>query len=285
MQSYSAHEKPVSCLEINGDDSLLVSGGDDGTVAFAPIFQLVATKPQQSPVLRRFLAHDGSVTSITSCAGLSNTIITTSVDCTEVYAAGSDGSIYKESLKLGRKKTKNRSTKAWKNHHSVVVGLVMVNDGKKLISAAEDGSLYIWETETEQVILDLTNVNMSSTSNLVVANTGSVTDGIGQMKMKKGDDNSFGGEYGGFCVDELSRSLMETVKLEDVLRVAEEDRSRAIEMLESAIAMYERLLELILKEATRGVTDTAEVKLVASIINHINLHKEDNSSPTDSKRP
>lgn len=286
LQSYPAHEKAVSCLGINGDSSLLVSGGDDGSVAFALIFQLVAGKTRQNPMLRRFLAHDGSVTAIASCALTNTTIITTSIDCTckfwrladkeqlirilrfpcaimsavfdqmhtEVYAAGLDGSIYKEPLEVRTEATK--FTRWPRRHDSVVVGLVMVNDGKNLVSAAEDGGLCIWETGTEQVILDLPNVNMSSVSNLVVANTGSVTNGISGMKMRKGNDDGFGEECRGFCVEELSRSLTETIKLEDVLRVAEEDRSRAIDMLESAIAMYERLLELILKEARQGIDGT-----------------------------
>ncbi|GLT81073.1 hypothetical protein SLA2020_524790 [Shorea laevis] len=291
LRSYSAHNKPVSCLRVNEDGSLLISGGDDGTIAFVPIFQLVEAQNEQNPtrlMVRRFLAHDGAVTAIASSVGLcSNTIITTSLDCTyrfwrvadrehlirtvrfpcaimgvavnqthpELYAAGSDGSIYKESFKVRSKKDMNQSPELirWpQKHDSMVVGLVMVNEGQTLVSAAEDGNVSIWDTETGQEILSLANIEMGSISHLVVANTGLGTQGVNGTKMRKGDDNVFGEEYGRFSVEELSRSLKEMVNLEDVLKLAERDRSRAIDMLESSIAMYERLLELILKEAKRG---------------------------------
>jgi pre-rRNA-processing protein IPI3 len=53
---------------------------------------------------------------------------------------------------------------------------------------------------------------------------------------------------------EFTRSVKDTVEIEDVLSVAAKDRSKAIDMLESAIGVYERLLELILKEAKGGTS-------------------------------
>ncbi|KAJ0102531.1 hypothetical protein Patl1_04942 [Pistacia atlantica] len=41
LRSFSAHKKPVTCLEISIDGSLLISGGDDGRIVTVPIFQLV----------------------------------------------------------------------------------------------------------------------------------------------------------------------------------------------------------------------------------------------------
>ncbi|GLU15092.1 hypothetical protein SLE2022_316180 [Rubroshorea leprosula] len=93
----------------------------------------------------------------------------------------------------------------------------MVNEGKNLVSAAEDVSVCIWKTETEQAILDLPNIDMGSISDLG-ANTGLETKGINDVKLGKSDDN--------ISVEELSRSQKEIVRLEDVSRVAEKDTSR-----------------------------------------------------------
>ncbi|KAJ6886687.1 hypothetical protein NC651_027145 [Populus alba x Populus x berolinensis] len=60
----------------------------------------------------------------------------------------------------------------------------------------------------------------------------------------------------GVCIygklKEFTRSVKDTVDIEDVLSVAAKDRSKAIDMMESAIGSYEKPLELILKEAKGG---------------------------------
>ncbi|KAK6270216.1 hypothetical protein POUND7_007321 [Theobroma cacao] len=287
LRSYSAHSKPVSCLRIGEDGSLLISGGDDGTISFVPIFQLVEASPDQDSrdlMMQGFVAHDGSVTEIAQC---NSSIISCSMDCTikfwgqldgtnlrtvtfpcavmgvaldqmktEFFAAGSDGFIYKGSLNVGSKKHVNRGREfiTWpQKHDGGIVSLVMTSEGKNLVSASEDGQVYIWEIETGQVIMGLGN-DMGSISDMVVAN------GMGQgLKVGKRANNSCD-EYGGLNGVELSRSLKDTLDLEDVLKVAAKDRTRAIDMLESAISMYERLLELILKEAKRGPGSNSEIE-------------------------
>ncbi|XP_022751586.1 protein ROOT INITIATION DEFECTIVE 3-like [Durio zibethinus] len=283
LRSYSAHNKPVSCLKISEDGSLLISGGDDGTIAFVPIFQIVEASPDESSsslMMQRFVAHDDSVTAIVSCLVQCNSsIISCSMDCTvkfwrlldranlrtvtfpcevmrvaldqmktEFFAAGSDGFIYKGSVNVGSKKLVNQGrefVRLPQKHEGGIVSLVTMNEQNNLVSASEDGMVYIWEIETGQVIMGLGN-DMGCISDMVVAN------GMEQgFKVGKRANNSCDG-YGGLHRAKLSRSLKDTLDLEDVLRVATKDRRRAIDMLESAISMYERLLELILKEAKRG---------------------------------
>ncbi|MBA0783693.1 hypothetical protein Gotri_001364 [Gossypium trilobum] len=283
LASYSAHNKPVSCLKISEDGSLLISGGDDGTISFVPIFQIIEASPDKSStslMLQRFVAHDGSVTAIDSImAQCNSTIISSSLDCTikiwglldgtklrtvtfpcaimgialdqirkEFFAAGSDGFIYKGSINAGSKKHVNQTQEfiRWaQKHDSGIVSLVMVSETNNLVSASEDGKVYIWEIETGEAIMGLDN-DVGSISDMVVAN------GMERgLNFGKKADNFYDG-YSGLCRVELSRSLKDTLDIEDVLRVATKDRSRAIDMLESAISAYERLLELILKEAKKG---------------------------------
>lgn len=177
------------------------------------------------------------------------------------YAAGADGLVYKGSRK--KMDTENRAnyemvTNTWskKRHGGSIVSLVLVNGGRNLVSAAEEGSVWMWNEEGE-VTMVLGNEYMGrSISDMVVAKCGtssSSTSGV----VRKGIDFATGG--GGFisslglCDEEMVRTLKQIVELGDFMDVAVQDKRRAIDMLESAIAMYERLLRLILKEATKAI--------------------------------
>ncbi|KAK8542794.1 hypothetical protein V6N13_136659 [Hibiscus sabdariffa] len=287
LKSYSAHNKPVSCLKLSEDGSLLISGCDDGTVSYVPIFQIVEASPDTSSaglMLQRFVAHDGSVTAIdTSTSQCNSTMITCSLDCTvkfwglldgtklrtvafpcpimgialdqirtEFFAAGSDGFIYKGLINVGSKIHVNQGheyTRWAQGHESGIVSLVMASETRNLVSASEDGMVFVWETETGEAIMGLGN-HIGSISEMVVAT------GMGQgLKVGKKVEN-FGDGYGGISRVELSRTLKDTLDIEEALRVAAKDRSRAIDMLESAISTSEKLLELILKEAKKGPGST-----------------------------
>lgn len=128
------------------------------------------------------------------------------------------------------------------------MSLAMVNEGRNLISASEDGSVWVWEVDGGKVVMELRNVMAASISDLVVAT------GISYRKGHSGTGSKGSEDWrNGLCGEELvGFHVKETMEMEDVLRVGEKDRSRAIDMLESAIGMYEKLLELILKEAKRG---------------------------------
>lgn len=158
---------------------------------------------------------------------------------TEFYAAGSDGFVYKG----GRR---NGVAKWAQKHDGAIMSLMTMNGGRDLVSAAEDGSLWVREAKTGHVIMAVKN-ETESISDMVVAK------GIGNGK-GKGVDNELVGNLRsvGLCGRELSLGVKETLEMGDILSVTAKDRRRAIEMLESAIKVYERLLELILKEAKQG---------------------------------
>lgn len=288
LKAFPAHDKPVSSLIINSDWSLVISGGDDGRIVVIPVFQLVDATGDESLsnlALHRFVAHDGPVTSIIACMGLCHpTIVSCSTDCTcklwsllegtnlqtvtfpcvissialdtteaGFYAAGSDGLIYKGFLKVGSGKQvrQSRELVTWaEKHRGAVVSVVVVNEGKNLVSAAEDGSVYVWEIERGQVIMVLGNT-MEGISDAVV--TKGCGFGLGN------EMNEYGGGSLGLSGRELSsKPVKDTVGVEDVVTVAASDRRKAIDMLESAIGVYERLLELILREAKGRVGKKGE---------------------------
>ncbi|KAH7860304.1 hypothetical protein Vadar_011888 [Vaccinium darrowii] len=279
IRSFSAHNnKPVSCLKINDDGSLLFSGGDDGTIAVFPIFKVLDISPHRSNgfILHRFIGHESTVTSITTgIGGSSSTIISCSLDCTckfwslvhgthlhtitfpctiwgvemdsmesEFFVAGSDGFLYSGALKGGNRNTVKEGQRLIKweqKHHGAVVALAMTNGRRNLVTASENGSIRIWDVERKEVIRVLRE-EMGSISELVVANGFGIGDG-------KSEDN---GWSSGFSGGEVSMPIREVMEMEKVLGVLEQDRSRAIDTLGSAIETYEKLLELILKEAKMG---------------------------------
>jgi pre-rRNA-processing protein IPI3 len=271
INSLPAHEKPVSCLKITEDGSLLISGGDDGTIVVTPIFRLLEAA-SVNPILHRFAAHAASVTAFTL---YNTTLISSSLDCTckfwnllhgthlrtvafpcpifgvalhpaetELYAAGSDGFVYK----CGR----SHGVVKWpaQKHDGAIVALKTANDGRDLVSAAEDGSLWIREAMTGHVIMAVKN-ETESISDMVVGK--GIGNGKGKRKGKCVDNESAGDLTSlGLSGRELSFPAKQTLEMGDILSVAANDRRRAIDMLESAIKVYERLLELILEEAKQG---------------------------------
>ncbi|KAH7512730.1 hypothetical protein FEM48_Zijuj12G0121500 [Ziziphus jujuba var. spinosa] len=298
LKSLPSHSKPVSCLGISDDGSLLVSGSDDGTIAVVPIFQLMGSSENENSdyaIMQKFTAHSDSVTAIVFGSGLcTSQIISSSLDFTckfwsllrgtqlktvsfrcgilgivldptesEFYAAGSDGSVYKASINAGSRELANPGHELveWtEKHEGPVVSLAMVKEGRNLITASEDGSVWVWDVERGKVVIELGNTMGSMISDMVVAKgisygkghgSGAGSDGSGAGSGGGGSNNGSEEWRIGFCGEELMMGLgmKETMEMEDVVRVAEKDRSRAIDMLESAIGMYEKLLELILKEA------------------------------------
>ncbi|XAR56422.1 hypothetical protein NMG60_11036900 [Bertholletia excelsa] len=91
VRSFRVHLKPISCLAIDRDGSILFSGIDDGSIAVFAIFKLLDISSSDSNlVLHQFLGHEATVTSISN--GASNfTLISCSLDCTCKFWSLSSG--------------------------------------------------------------------------------------------------------------------------------------------------------------------------------------------------
>ncbi|GLJ22112.1 hypothetical protein SUGI_0414900 [Cryptomeria japonica] len=95
IRSWHAHEKSVSCLIFNDDESLLVSGGDDGFLVVWPLIGILdiaesLDRDAQSLSLHTWSAHSLPVTGITSGIGGCNAIaVSCSLDCTvKIWSLG-----------------------------------------------------------------------------------------------------------------------------------------------------------------------------------------------------
>lgn len=83
LATWVAHHKGVRCLVFSDDDSLLISGADDGTVLVWPLIRVfdASEGPQAAPpfmsklFLYRWSGHRAPVTTVISSAGGSNAIV------------------------------------------------------------------------------------------------------------------------------------------------------------------------------------------------------------------
>ncbi|XP_061374523.1 uncharacterized protein LOC133316763 [Gastrolobium bilobum] len=296
IKSFSAHSKPISTLQLSDDGSLVISGSDDGTIVVMPTFRLVESSTssvEEDPkelILYKWKAHFDSVTAFNSRIGLcSSSLVSCSLDCTckfwclssgiiiqtvtfpcaifgiamdstesGFYAAGADGLVYNVTMKVGSRKVVGKSYElmTWpQSHGGAIVSLVLVNEGKNLVSAGEDGSVWMWDVENGEVTMVMGNNDMGiSISDMIVAR-GTNVYGVRKHNAagEASDFNSLG-----IYDEEMIKTMKQITELGNVTNVVAQDKTKAIDMLGSAIAMYERLLKLILKEATKAIEEAEE---------------------------
>lgn len=280
IRSFTAHSKPVSCLDINDDGSLLISGGEDGAIVVSTIFKVISNENSSNLILYHLSAHSAPVTSIRcslgrffSCSldftcklwGLwdgkpLHTVIfpcaiwEVALDTMEsvFYAAGSDGFVYTGALKFGSEKLVTLGEK----HEGAIMSVAMANEGQILMSASEDGVVRVWDIKQGKVINILCGHEMVGISDLVVV----VKGGAGDYCHGNGGNDPGFQNFGVSSIMELCRisPVGGERELEEVLNDVAKERSKAIDMLESAIGMYERLLQLILKEAKGGCSSSSK---------------------------
>ncbi|KAG5098851.1 hypothetical protein JHK82_048705 [Glycine max] len=292
IRSIAAHSRSVSSLHLSDDGSLVISGSDDGTIVVVPTFKIVIIRASldedmEDLILHKWKAHSDSVTAFKSVMG---TLLSCSLDCTckfwnlgdngvllrivafpcaifgialdskglGFYVAGADGLVYKGAMKAGSRKLLSRvcELSTWsKSHGRSIVSLALVNEGRNLVSAAEDGSVWMWDVDKGEVVMDMGNeVVMVNISDMVVAR------GNGEFGVRKGNNVAIEEGNGSFtsyglCDEEMIKTLEQITKLGEVRGEVEQHKKKVIGMLESTIEMYERFLKLILKEATKAIEE------------------------------
>ncbi|KAL9298064.1 hypothetical protein ACSQ67_023960 [Phaseolus vulgaris] len=289
IRSIAVHSSPVSSLHLTDDGSLLISGSEDGTIVIVPSFKIVGGGSEEEEedgedlVMNKWKAHSDSVTDLKS---VMKTLVSCSSDCTckfwnlgdrgilmrtvafpccisgvaldstetAFYAGGADGYVYNGSMKAVGEACEVRN---WARvHGGSVVALGLVNGERGLVSAAEDGSVWMWDVEKGEVIMVFGDELITVSDMIVIkGNGGGFGDG-------KGSNNNFAVGEGsgsfissGLCEEHMLRTLNKITELEEVKDVVFHDKKKAIDMLETVIQMYERLLELILKEVTKAIVE------------------------------
>ncbi|KAL3503073.1 hypothetical protein ACH5RR_037522 [Cinchona calisaya] len=292
--SVAAHTKAITCLEINPDGSLLLSGSDDGTISVFPIHQLVDSSSSKNSPLQRLIGHESSVTAITTgTGGCNGTIISCSLDCTckfwslmqkkplytvtfpctiwevkmdslesEIYTAGSDGLVYKCALNTTSRNRMKQGLEfvTWKRQHDgAITSMVTINWGLNLVTASEDGNLCFWDVGRGETIRVLDQQQTGNISHLMAVTGQSHHHGGATVARMDENVAGFGRLDMRFSGNKKPYiPITEIMEMEEQLAVSVVDRKRAVDTLELAIGGYERLLKLILKEVQGGGSNSKQ---------------------------
>lgn len=125
VASWKAHPAPISCVEYSKDGKYMVTGSDDNALA---VWERATHK-----LVHRFEGHTHAVWRAVF-SPLNNGLIASSAV---------DGSIILWDLNL-----QQRVPVTIEGHRDDVAGLQFTVDGKRLVSASDDGSVRFWDVET-----------------------------------------------------------------------------------------------------------------------------------------
>ncbi|CAO2821522.1 unnamed protein product [Amaranthus hypochondriacus] len=207
LKKWHAHYLAVSCLTLSDDESLLISGAEDGGVRVWSLFMMfddARRKKARHDFVYSFQDHSLPVTDVKLSHGGSNAvIISASEDRTckvrslatgrllrnvtfpfvinaiaiddgeyAFYAGGRDGKIYIAAL--------NAVTTCSADYGKHIIGLLpdssravsslaFCADGISLVSGSEDGKIRIWDTRTRNIVRMFTHSKGPVTNILVTS--------------------------------------------------------------------------------------------------------------------
>eukprot|EP01018_Ginkgo_biloba_P003054 Gb_20348 [translate_table: standard] len=292
VRSWNAHKKAVSVLTLIDDESLLISGGDDGHVNAWPLIRILDIAEgsnREMQVLRLYCwaAHTLPVTGIAcGIGGLPTSIISVVVDPSEraFYAGGTDGGIYIGALKLFSRRNNGTNVDgiigSLFDHSGPVTALSFRMDGVSLISASEDCTIRLWDTRSNHV-LRIFNHSRGPISSILLLppqpllqTSNSSYDGLmGKQLFKDSDGNFSDCNYSKATsalllpkIEKVTRSMdspccsmgvirrpiQELEAMKANLVVVNKDRQCALDMLDKMIQAYHKFLDLCMSEAVAG---------------------------------
>ncbi|KAG8049886.1 hypothetical protein GUJ93_ZPchr0009g105 [Zizania palustris] len=273
--SFRAHDGvAVSCLALNDDGSLLVSGGDDGVVAVFLLLRVLDvdadTTGSTDLSLYRLPAHAAPVTCVACGHGGCNAVVATAsmdgtckvwtltdgshlltitLPCTafsltldsptaRLFAGSFDGWVHVASLNSLDTDTAKSSWYAGGNTSAALVGVGMANGCKNLVSCTEDGEVGVWDLASG-LLVNTFRTNTAVTDVLVVKRS------AGNVARARGGAEGFRVRDG-----EAWRKAGEVARMEQALRASEVDKTSSVELVEMALGGYKRFLHLMLREVT-----------------------------------
>lgn len=190
LKKWHAHYRAVTCLVFSDDDSLLISGSEDGSVRVWSLFMIfddIRQKEANHLYEHNFSEHTLRVTDImTGYGGCNAIIVSASEDRTckvwslskgkllrnvvfpsiidaialdpgeHVFYAGSrDGKIYIAALNAESTSNSNYGLhiiKSVSSHSKAVTCLSYCASGNLLISGSEDGIVRVWDAKTHNIV-------------------------------------------------------------------------------------------------------------------------------------
>lgn len=206
LKRWHAHYRAVTCLTLSDDESLLISGAEDGCVRVWSLFMMfddVRREESRHPYVHSFLEHTLRVTDVKSGHGGSNAVIisasedrtckvwslatgrllrnivfptiidTIAIDAGEYvfYAGGGDGKIYIAALNAPATSSSEYGMHivgSLADQSRAVTSLAFCADGISLASGSEDGLIRIWDTRIRNIVRMLRHGKGPVTNILVV---------------------------------------------------------------------------------------------------------------------
>ncbi|KAL1546951.1 protein ROOT INITIATION DEFECTIVE 3-like [Salvia divinorum] len=190
LKKWHAHYRAVTCLAFNDDQSLLISGAEDGCVRVWSLFLIFdAVRREETRNLFEYSFHEHSlrVTDVKTGYGGCNAIIVSAsedrtckvwslsrgkllrnvvfpavIDAISLdpgehvfYAGGRDGKIHIAALNAPMSQNSNNGPYvlgSLAEHSKAVTCLASSADGFLLVSGSEDGMIRVWDTRTRNII-------------------------------------------------------------------------------------------------------------------------------------
>ncbi|KAJ7966607.1 protein ROOT INITIATION DEFECTIVE 3-like [Quillaja saponaria] len=190
LKKWHAHYRAVTCLVFSEDDSLVISGSDDGSVRVWSLFMIFDGFQRQEAnhlYVHSFSEHTLRVTDVAIGYGGWNAIIVSAsedrtckvwslsrgtllrnivfpsvidaiaLDAAEhvFYAGSRDGKIFIAALNAESTSSKSYGLhiiSSLSNHSKAVTCLTYGTSGNLLLSGSEDGMVRVWDTKTHNII-------------------------------------------------------------------------------------------------------------------------------------
>ncbi|XVE55878.1 hypothetical protein DITRI_Ditri03aG0192500 [Diplodiscus trichospermus] len=190
LKKWHAHYRAVTCLVFSEDDSLVISGSEDGCVRVWSLFMIFDdVRRQQASYLYEysFTEHSLRVTDIVMGYGGGNAVIVSAsedrtckvwslsrgrllrnivlpciIDAIALdpgehvfYAGGRDGKIYIATLNAASSPTNSHGLHiigSLSDHSKPVTCLAYSAEGNLLLSGSEDGMIRVWDVKTQNII-------------------------------------------------------------------------------------------------------------------------------------
>ncbi|GAB2285246.1 hypothetical protein Dimus_019698 [Dionaea muscipula] len=223
LNKWHAHYRSVTCLVLSDDESLLISGAEDGCVRVWSLFMMfdkIGIEEAGHLYQHNFAEHTLKVTDVAVGYGGSNAlIISASEDRTckvwslskgrilrdivfpciidaialdpgehVFYAGGRDGKIYIAALNAGSSSNNTYGMHiigSLYDHSKAITCLTFCADGSTLVSGSEDGLIRIWDTKSHNIIRMLRHAKGPVNNILVVSRPETILKSPGSLGRKQ----------------------------------------------------------------------------------------------------